>query len=86
MGKEKLKLLAAKEVTRVIEPYGGKLVDLLVPANEVPELIRYANDLPSIRLSQRVVHDLELLAVGAFSPLDRLCPRLITGVYWMRCG
>ena len=71
LGKEKLKLLAAKRVTRVIEPYGGKLVDLLVPENEVPELIRYANDLPSIRLSQRAVHDLELLAVGAFSPLDR---------------
>ena len=64
-------MIAAKEVTQVIEPYGGKLVDLLVPEEERPELIRYAIDLPSIRLSQRAVHDLELLAVGAFSPLDR---------------
>lgn len=64
-------MLATKDKARVIEPYGGKLVDLLVPAEELPELIKYANDLPSIRLSQRAVHDLELLAVGAFSPLDQ---------------
>ncbi len=64
-------MLATKDKTRVIEPYGGKLVDLLVPAEELPELIKYANDLPSIRMSQRAVHDLELLAVGAFSPLDQ---------------
>jgi sulfate adenylyltransferase len=56
---------------RVIEPYGEKLVDLLVPEDKLPEMVRYANDLPSIRISQRASHDLELLAVGAFSPLDR---------------
>ena len=64
-------MITAKEVTRIIEPYGGRLVDLLVPSYELPELNRYAIDLPSIRLSQRAVHDLELIAVGAFSPLDR---------------
>jgi sulfate adenylyltransferase len=35
------------------------------------ELIAEANRLPSLQLSLRSVCDLELLAVGAFSPLDR---------------
>lgn len=64
-------MLAEKESTRLIEPYGGKLVDLLVPEVELPQLKAYASNLPSIRISQRAVHDLELMAVGAFSPLDR---------------
>jgi sulfate adenylyltransferase len=63
-------MLASQEQT-LISPYGGKLVDLLVPQDEVEELTAYANRLPSIRLTHRNVHDLELLAVGAFSPLDR---------------
>jgi sulfate adenylyltransferase len=55
----------------LIEPYGGKLVNLLVPRSALVELTTYANRLPSIRLTDRQVCDLELLAVGAFSPLDR---------------
>lgn len=64
-------MLETKAETKLIEPYGGKLVDLRVPADQVLELSVYANRLPSIRLSERSVCDLELLAVGAFSPLDR---------------
>jgi sulfate adenylyltransferase len=55
----------------LIPPYGGELVDLLVPPEEQNELREYANSLPSVRLSARSECDLELLAVGAFSPLDR---------------
>lgn len=55
----------------LIPPYGGKLVDLVVPAPEAAELKEYAKGLVSIRISERAVCDLELLAVGAFSPLDR---------------
>ena len=55
----------------LIEPCGGKLVDLLIPPEDVAEAKRYANSLPSIRLSERSICDLELLATGAFSPLDR---------------
>jgi sulfate adenylyltransferase len=62
--------LTAK-TTVLIPPYGGELVDLSVPAAERQELRDYANQLPSIRLSARSECDLELLAVGAFSPLDR---------------
>ncbi len=54
----------------LIEPYGGKLIDLLVPLEEKDELISFANSLPSIQLSERAVGDLELLATGAFSPLE----------------
>lgn len=61
----------AVENTLLIPPYGGKLVDLLVPPAEQEALREYANRLPSIRLSARAECDLELLATGAFSPLDR---------------
>jgi sulfate adenylyltransferase len=52
-------------------PYGGTLVDLLVPSDDLAEVKSYANKLPSIQLSERSACDLELLATGAFSPLDR---------------
>ena len=55
----------------LIEPYGGKLVNLLAQPEEKDELTAYANSLPSIQLSARTICDLELLATGAFSPLDR---------------
>ncbi len=55
----------------LIAPYGGSLVDLLVPDDAAAELRVYAGTLPSIQVSERVVCDLELLATGAFSPLDR---------------
>ena len=59
--------------TKLITPYGptGELVDLLVPQDELAEAKAYANSLPAIQISPRAVHDLELMAVGAFSPLDR---------------
>ena len=57
--------------SNLISPYGGRLVDLMVPAGQLAERKAYANRLPSIRLSHRTVCDLELLAIGAFSPLDR---------------
>ncbi|HEX8174598.1 MAG TPA: bifunctional sulfate adenylyltransferase/adenylylsulfate kinase [Pyrinomonadaceae bacterium] len=55
----------------LISPYGGKLVNLLVTGEEREALIRHAGRLPSIQLSRRSLCDLELLACGAFSPLER---------------
>jgi len=55
----------------LITPYGGELVDLLVPAEEREQVKAYASQLPSIQISPRFVCDLELLATGAFSPLGR---------------
>ena len=47
------------------------MVSLLVPAEEVEETRAYAGQLPSVQLSLRSACDLEILATGAFSPLDR---------------
>lgn len=58
-------------LSRLIAPYGGPLVDLIAAADEQADLKNEAAQLPSIQLSDRSVCDLELLAVGAFSPLDR---------------
>jgi sulfate adenylyltransferase len=55
----------------LIEPYGGKLINLLVDGEERTDLVNRANTLPSIQLSARSICDLELLAVGGFSPVDR---------------
>ena len=54
---------------KLIEPYGGELVNLQVPADEIAEFKKYAGRLPSIQLTQRQMYDLELMAIGAFSPL-----------------
>jgi sulfate adenylyltransferase len=61
----------SQEKFKLIPPYGGKLVNLLVPNEEMEELKEYANELPSLQLGERSVCDLELLATGAFSPLER---------------
>lgn len=55
----------------LITPYGGELVDLVKTGDERTKLLELASRLPSIQISQRALHDLELLATGAFSPLDR---------------
>jgi sulfate adenylyltransferase len=61
----------SSESSDVISPYGGQLVELVVPAAEAAQLKTYAGKLPSIQISERIACDLELLAVGGFSPLDR---------------
>jgi len=55
----------------LISPYGGKLVNLVATGEERQELLARANKLPSVQISARALCDLELLATGAFSPLDR---------------
>ncbi len=55
----------------LISPYGGELVDLQSDPAEVEDLKSYAVRLPSIQVSPRTVCDLEMLAVGGFSPLSK---------------
>jgi sulfate adenylyltransferase len=62
-------------LTRLVSPYGGRLIDLRVDAELIPQLSADASRLQSIRLSRRSVCDLELLSTGAFSPLDRFMGR-----------
>ncbi len=60
---------------KLISPYGGKLVNLLVTGEEREQLIAESSLYPSLQISQRALCDLELLATGGFSPLDRFMGR-----------
>jgi len=53
-----------------IEPHGGKLINRVVKEQEKESLIEKAFNLQEIRLSKREVSDLEMIATGAFSPLE----------------
>ena len=65
----------SSQTSFLIQPTGGALVDLLVAAEEADELTRRANALRAIRLSERALCDLEMLATGAFSPLQTFMGR-----------
>jgi len=53
-----------------IEPHGSRLINLVVDENRRSLLRDIALKLPDITLNERQLCDLELLATGAFSPLD----------------
>lgn len=59
------------ESLELIQPYDGTLVDLTIHGPQREELSAAAAGLPSLQLSARSMCDLELLATGAFSPLER---------------
>lgn len=59
-----------KNNEKIIDPYGGELVNLLLPDQEKEDWVEKANQYPSHQLSDRSLHDLELLTVGGFSPLN----------------
>ena len=57
--------------SKLIAPYGGELVNLVATGEERDALIGRTKGLKAIQISARALNDLELLATGAFSPLDR---------------
>jgi sulfate adenylyltransferase len=59
------------QTDELITPYGGRLIDLCVGAEERESLAARASKLPRIQLSERSLCDLEILATGGFSPLHR---------------
>jgi sulfate adenylyltransferase len=61
-----------------IPPYGGELVELRVAGARADELRAELPRLPSWSLTPRQLCDLELLAVGAFSPLRGFTTRAET--------
>ena len=65
-----LEKLLTLEAVDLISPCGDQLIDLTEPREMADELKAYAGHLPSVVLSERSACDLELLACGAFSPLD----------------
>jgi sulfate adenylyltransferase len=59
----------------LVPPYGGGLVGLCAAEEEREELRARAAGLPRIQLTPRNLCDFEMLATGAFSPLDRFMGR-----------
>ena len=57
---------------KLISPYGGrKLVNLVLTGAARDEQLARAPKLPSLKITMRNLCDLELIATGGFSPLDR---------------
>ncbi len=52
------------------EPYGGRLVDLAVPAGVAEAKLKEAEELPKISPFVDFVYDTEKIAIGAYSPLE----------------
>jgi sulfate adenylyltransferase len=59
------------KIANLITPHGGDLINLIEPEEAQDELKAYASTLPSVQITTRTENDLELLATGGFSPLDR---------------
>ena len=55
--------------TETIAPHGGTLVDLLLTGDEAAQASQEAEHLPKVAIGRRELSDLEMLAVGALSPL-----------------
>src|SRR5262245_4995335 len=53
----------------LITPHGGQLIDRLVTGPHREEVLDKARSLPRIQLDERAQSDVEMIAVGAFSPL-----------------
>lgn len=54
----------------LIQPHGGRLVDLMAAPERAAELQAESIQLPSVTLNDRQLCDLELLLTGGFSPLE----------------
>jgi len=59
----------------MISAHGGRLVNRIAEGKEREALIGVVDSLPRIRLNQRETADLEMLAVGAMSPLEGFMTR-----------
>lgn len=79
--------------TDAIAPHGGELVNRIATLEQRKEFISKADVLPRVQLDERAVSDLEMIAIGAFSPLlgfmnqddyDRVVRemRLANGLVW----
>jgi sulfate adenylyltransferase len=52
-----------------IAPHGGQLVNRIATPAQKEEFLSKADYLPRVQLDERAVSDLEMIAIGAFSPL-----------------
>ena len=58
------------DLSDAIPPHGGDLVNRLVQGAEKEDLAKKATGLKSLQLTRRKLCDLEMMAVGAYSPLE----------------
>lgn len=76
-----------------ILPHGGSLINRVVTGSERDSLLEKAKGLPSIQINNWTISDLDLIGVGAFSPLTGFmneadyrsvvdCMRLADGTVW----
>ena len=54
----------------LVSPHGGRLINREVSGDEATELEQQAGSLPALRLTARALSDLELIGIGALSPLE----------------
>lgn len=57
-------------MTTGIEPHGGKLINRILEGKEREEATARAGSLTKFELTEREISDLEMIAIGAFSPLE----------------
>ena len=59
-----------EKTIKQIKPHGGRLINRLVEGDAKNELIGRAHSLPVLQLNERELADLEMIAIGAMSPLE----------------
>src|SRR2546425_9902979 len=81
------------DIMKLIKPHGGKLVNREVTGRERDRLVQAAINMPVLRLNAREISELEMIATGAYSPLEgfldrsdyaSVCARmrLTSGIAW----
>src|SRR6185503_4549868 len=60
---------------KLIRPHGGTLVNREVTGDERERLVQAAMEMPALRLNPREISDLEMIACGAYSPLEGFLDR-----------
>lgn len=70
-GTQKQKLNSGQtRIQNQIPPHGGKLINCIVEGKEREDALKKAQSLKQIQLNLREISDLEMIAIGAFSPLE----------------
>jgi sulfate adenylyltransferase len=55
--------------SKLIRPHGGKLINRTLEGHDLEQSLDQAEKLPRLKLNSRQLSDVELIAIGAFSPL-----------------